>query len=114
MANATNSGRMAACNPNSPSIDTAIAADLWQDHPGLVAHPLVSPTVQVPILSAVDATVGASIGAIIAAPPGHPDPGGASFALFAAGVRDPRPAGFVDASTLVDRAVSSVRPHGAS
>ena len=114
MANATNSGRMAACNPNSPSIDTAIAEDLWQDHPGLVAHPLVSPTVQVQILSAVDATGAASIGAIIAALPGHPDPVGATFALVAAGVLELRATGFVDASTIVARAGSCVPPHGAS
>lgn len=56
------------------------------DHPGLVVHPLVSPGIQVQILSVVDATGDATIGDIIAELPGHPDPVGAIFALAAAGV----------------------------
>ena len=111
MAHATISGRMAARNPNSPSI--AIAGDLDQANPGLVRHPLVTPTVQVQILSAVDATGSATIGGIIAALPGHADPVGATFALIAAGVLELQPQRFIDATTVISRAARGVPLDGA-
>lgn len=104
MANHLSSGRTAARNPYSPSIVTALVGDSGPVHPGLVGHPLVSPTVQVQILSVIDFTGSASIGDIIAELPGHTDPVGAVFALIAAGVLEVRSTGFIDANTIVTRA----------
>ncbi|MGB3336998.1 MAG: hypothetical protein WBA73_07465 [Devosia sp.] len=103
MANATNSGRMAACNPVSPSINTAPVGDPGPVHPGLVEHPLLSPTVQVQILSVVDLTGSASVGNIIAELPNHTDPVGAVIALTTAGALEVRSAGFIDANSVVAR-----------
>lgn len=104
MADFLSSGPMAARNPYSPSIDTALVSDPGPVHPGLVGHPLLTPSVQVQILSVVDATGSASIGDLIAEQPGHPDPVGAVFALIAAGVLEVLSTGFIDANTIVARA----------
>jgi hypothetical protein len=103
MANATNSGRMVAFNPHFLSSDTVAVSDPCLIHPGLVEHPLVSPTMQVQILSIVDATGSASIGSIVAAFPCHRDPVGAVFALIVAGVLNLLTPGFVDANSVVTR-----------
>ncbi|MBU1334474.1 MAG: hypothetical protein KJ944_11730 [Alphaproteobacteria bacterium] len=73
-------------------------------HPGLVGHALLTPSVQVQILSVVDATGSASIGDIIAELPGHTDPVGAVFALITAGVLAVLTTGIIDANTIVARA----------
>lgn len=109
MADFLSSGPTAARNPYSPSIDTALVDDLAPVHPGLVEHPLLTPSVQVQILSVVDVTGSASIGDIIAELPGHADPVGAVFALIAAGVLDVLSTGFVDANTIVARAGNGPR-----
>lgn len=102
-ANATHSGPSAARNP---LFNTNIMLDPSSDcpvHPGLVEHPLVSPSTQVQILSVVDATGSASIGDIIAEIPEHADPVGALFALIAAGALAVLSTGFIDANTIVAR-----------
>lgn len=101
MATATNSGAAAARNPYSPSL---VSCGPGPSHPGLVTHPLVSPTVQVQILSIVDVTGAASIGDIIAELSEHPDPVGAIFALIEASVLAVRSIGIIDANTIVARA----------
>jgi hypothetical protein len=70
---------------------------------GLVQHALVSPMVQVQILSVVDATGTATISDIIAELPGHEDPVGAIFALVAAGVLEILSAGIIDANSIAAR-----------
>ncbi|MHA6691246.1 hypothetical protein [Devosia sp. A449] len=104
MASATNSGPVAARNINFPSIDTAFVGDPDPVHSGLFGHPLLTPTMQVQILSVIDVTGTASIGDIIAELPGHPDPVGAVFALVTARVLAVLSTGFVDANTIVARA----------
>lgn len=102
-ANATHSGPAAARNPISPANDVLglNRADLV--HPGLVNHPTLSPSIQVQILSIVDATGSASIGDIVAELPGHTDPVGAIFALIAADVLVVVTAGIIDAHSIVAR-----------
>ncbi|MHA6730197.1 hypothetical protein [Devosia sp. A369] len=113
MANALNSGPAAARNTYSPSINTAPVGDPSPVHPGLVGHPLLTPSVQVQILSVIDVTGSASIGDIIAELPGHTDPVGAVFALITADVLAVLSTGFVDANTIVARAGQSGLPTGA-
>lgn len=104
MANHLSSGHTAARNPYSPSTNTAPVGDRGPVHPGLVGHSLLTPSVQVQILSVIDATGSASIGDIIAELPGHADPVGAVFALVDADVVEVLTTGFIDANTIVARA----------
>ena len=103
MANATNSGPVAARNTFSPDTEAPAVGSPGPVHPGLVGHPLLTPSVQVQILSVIDATGSASIGDIIAELPGHADPVGAVFALVAAGVLEVLSTGIIDANTIVAR-----------
>lgn len=107
MANATNSGPVVARNPLSPVAHTPAANDAGPVHPGLIGHALVSPSVQVQILSVVDATGSASIGDIIAELPGHEDPVGAIFAMIAANVLMVVTTGIIDAHSIVARTDNS-------
>lgn len=104
MADLLSSGLAAARNPNSPHTESLPASCPGPVHPGLVSHVLLTPSVQVQILSVVDATGTASIGDIIVELPGQTDPVGAVFALISAGVLEVRSAGIVDANTVVARA----------
>lgn len=106
-ANATHSGPAAARNPLFSANDALHPSGAGPVHPGLVEHPLVSPSVQVQILSVVDVTGSASIGDIIAELPNHADPVGAIFALIAADVLKVLSAGFIDANTVLARASNS-------
>lgn len=103
MADLSSSGRMAARNPYSPSIDTAFVGDPGPVHPGLVGHALLTPGVQVQILSVVAATGSSSIGDIVVELPGHPDPVGAIFALIGAGVLRVLSTGIIDHNSVVVR-----------
>lgn len=106
-ANATLSGHAVARNPLFPPANGHGPTDSGLVHPGLVAHALVSPGVQVQILSVIDATGSASIGDIIAELPGHEDPVGAIFALIAAGVLMIVSPGIIDAHSTVARTTGS-------
>lgn len=98
---ATSSGRMAARNPHSATSDLTTSGGAELSHPGLISHPTLTPSVQVQILSAVDATGSASIGDIIAELPGHDDPVSAIFALLAAGALTVVSEGIIDAHTIL-------------
>lgn len=102
-ANTPFSGLAAARNPLSPKTNSPAANDAGPVHPGLVAHALVSPGVQVQILSVIDVTGSASIGDIIAELPGHEDPVGAIFAMIAADVLMIVTSGIIDAHSIVAR-----------
>lgn len=106
-ANATSSGRMAACNPNSPTSDLPASGRTDLSHRGLISHPMLTPSVQVQILSIVDATGSASIGDIVSELPGHDDPVSAIFALVAAGALAVLSEGIIDAHTILARRVPS-------
>lgn len=103
MANAPFSGLAAARNPLSPANDALGLSGSDLLHPGLVNHPTLSPSVQVQILSVIDATGSASIGDIITELPGHADPVGAIFALIAADVLVVLTEGLIDAHAVVAR-----------
>lgn len=103
MARATSSGRAAARNPHFPAIDSIALTDSGPEHPGLVAHPLLTPSVQVQILSVVDATGSASIGDVVDELPGHADPVGATFALILGNVLKVITPGIIDANSIVVR-----------
>lgn len=114
MANAPFSGTAAARNPLSPAANVPALAGTSLTHSGLVDHALVSPSVQVQILSVIDATGSASIGDIIAELPGHTDPVGAIFAMIAAGVLVVVTTGIIDAHSIVARTKNNGprgRPH---
>lgn len=102
-ANATLSGPAAARNPLSPANDVLGLSRNDLMHPGLVSHPMLTPSVQVQILSIVDVTGSASIGDIIAELPGHTDPVGAIFALIAADALVVLTEGIIDAQAIVAR-----------
>ena len=106
-ASATSSGRMAACNPHSLSSDLLGSSGIDLAHPGLISHPTLTPSVQVQILSIVDATGSASLGDIIAELPGHDDPVSAAFALVAAGALVVLSEGIIDAHTVLARRLPS-------
>lgn len=55
-------------------------------HPNLVVHPLITPDVQVALLTAVDETGDASLGDLADAIPAHPQPISAVLALVDAGL----------------------------
>lgn len=109
-ANATNSGPVAACNPHSPTSDLLASGGIDLSHPGLISHPTLTPSVQVQILSIVDATGSASIGEIVAELPGHVDPVSAIFALVAAGALVVLSEGIIDAHTVLARPLPSAQP----
>lgn len=102
-ANATSSGRTAARNPHSPTSGLPASGGAELSHPGLISHPTLTPSVQVQILSIVDATGSASISDIIAELPGHDDPVSAVFALVAAGALVVLSEGIIDAHTVLAR-----------
>lgn len=102
-ANAPFSGNAAARNPLSPKTRAPAANDAGPVHPGLIGHALVSPSVQVQILSVIDVTGSASIGDIIAELPGHTDPVGAIFAMIAADALMVVTTGIIDAHSVVAR-----------
>lgn len=104
---ATNSGPVAARNPLSATSGLPVSGGADLSHPGLIIHPTLTPSVQVQILSIVDATGSASIGDIIAELPGHDDPVSAIFALVAAGALVVLSAGIIDAHTVLARWVPS-------
>lgn len=101
-ANAPFSGLAAARNPLSPQTNAPAANDAGPVHPGLIGHALVSPSVQVQILSIIGVTGSASIGDIIAELPGHADPVGAIFAMIGADVMVVT-TGIIDAHSIVAR-----------
>jgi hypothetical protein len=71
---------------------------------GLVQHVLVSPSVQVQILSIVDATGSATVGDIVAELPDHPDPVGAIAVMIRLQILCPElREGLMDAHTIVRR-----------
>jgi hypothetical protein len=114
MAIATFSGNSAARNPLCPKTKAPAANDAVPTYPGLIGHALVSPSVQVQILSVIDATGAASIGDIIAELPGHADPVGAIFAMIAADVLTVVTTGIIDAHSIVARTNNNGpkgRPH---
>lgn len=106
-ANATNSGPAAARNPHCLSSDLLGSSGIDLAHPGLVNHPALTPSVQVQILSIVDATGSASIGDIVAELPGHNNPVSAIFALVAADVLVVLSDGIIDAHTILARRLPS-------
>ena len=108
MADLLSSGRTAARNPYSPFVEPVGPGPA---HAGLIEHALLTPSVQVQVLSVIDATGSASVGDIIAELPGHPDPVGAIFALVAAGVLQVLSQGLVDANSIVARSGDD-GPHG--
>jgi hypothetical protein len=98
---------------NSSSTATGVAGKSYPFHPhteapsligGLVHHALVSPSVQVQILSVVDVTGSATVGDIIAELPGHPDPVGAIVVMVRLNILVVEVRGTLDASTVVRRA----------
>lgn len=104
---ATNSGPVAARNPLSPTSGLPVSGGADLTHPGLVSHPMLTPSVQVQILSVVDATGSACIGDIVSELPGHEDPVGAIFALVAAGALVVLTEGIIDAHTVLARRLPS-------
>jgi hypothetical protein len=98
---------------NSSSTATGVAGKCYPFHPhteapsligGLVHHVLVSPSVQVQILSVVDLTGSATVGDIIAELPGHSDPVGAIMVMVSLNILLVEVCGTLDASTVVRRA----------
>ncbi len=104
---ATNSGPVAARNPLSATSGLPASGGVDLTHPGLISHPTLTPSVQVQILSIVDATSSASLGDIIAELPGHDDPVSAAFALVAAGALVVLSEGIIDAHTVLARRLPS-------
>ncbi len=81
---------------------------------GLVQHALVSPSIQVQILSIVDETGSATIGDITAEFPDHPDPVGAVMVMVGLNILVLDRRGVLDANTLVRRADREPDPDGAA
>jgi hypothetical protein len=81
---------------------------------GLVQHELVSPSIQVRILSIVDETGSATIGEIADALPDHPDPVGAVAVMIRLGILVAELRGVLDASTILRRADPDPDPAGAA
>jgi hypothetical protein len=100
MADLSSSAAPAANNPYLNSIPYDAPSPLG----GLVQHVLVSPTVQVQILSIVDATESATVGDIVAELPDHPDPAGAIVVMISSHILCPElRGGLMDANTIVRR-----------
>lgn len=98
---------------NSSSTATGVAGKSYPFQPhteapsligGLVHHALVSPSVQVQILSVVDVTGSATVGDIVAELPGHPDPVGAIMVMVRLNILVVEVRGTLDAGTVVRRA----------
>lgn len=81
---------------------------------GVVQHVLVSASIQVQILSIVDATGSATIGDIVAELPGHPDPVGAIMVMVGLHILVLDVDGVLDANTLVRRADTEPDPGAAA
>ncbi|MBE7733261.1 class I SAM-dependent methyltransferase [Devosia faecipullorum] len=81
---------------------------------GMVQHALVSPSIQVQILSIVDETGSATIGDITDELPDHPDPVGAVMVMVGLKILVLDPCGVLDAHTLVRRADPEPDPDGAA
>lgn len=97
----------------SSSTATGVAGKSYPLHPhteapaligGVVHHALVSPSVQVQILSVVDVAGSATVGDIIAELPGHPDPVGAIMVMVRLKILVAEVRGTLDASAVVRRA----------
>ncbi|WEJ34073.1 hypothetical protein [Devosia sp. SD17-2] len=80
---------------------------------GLVQHALVSPSIQIQILSIIDETGSATIGDITAELPDHPDPIGAVMVMVGLNILVLEVCGVLDAHTLVRRADPQPDPDGA-
>ncbi len=74
------------CDPLSRSAPPGPAPAPRDAHPGLVAHPLLTPDLQVTLLAAVDEGADATLGDLVALLPRHPAPAGAVLALVEAGL----------------------------
>lgn len=103
MADTSSSAASAANKPHSP-FSTAQSPELPRLFKGFVRHFLMSPTIQVRILSIVDEAGSATVGDATEGLPGHPDPVGAlkvmiDLGILVAEVRR----GVLDASTLIRR-----------
>lgn len=81
---------------------------------GLVQHALVSPSIQVQILSIVDATGSATIGDIVVELPNHPDPVGAIMGMVGLNILVLDVDGVLDANTTVRRADPQPDPEAAA
>lgn len=81
---------------------------------GMVQHALVSPSIQVQILSIIDATGSATIGDITDELPDHPDPVGAVMVMVGLNILVLDLRGVLDAHTLVRRADPKPAPDGAA
>jgi hypothetical protein len=79
---------------------------------GLVQDPSISPSMQVQILSVVDAAGSAALGDIIGELPAHPDPVAAILTLVRAGILSLDVRGLIDANTLVSRIPTDPDPSG--
>lgn len=104
---------MAICSGGVPVIKS-FSSPIATDAPalavaGLVAHPALTPEVQIGILSVVDATGSATLGDI-ADSVEHSLSSTAALALVAAGVLDIEPVAVIDANTRVTRHVAGQAP----
>jgi len=114
MADISSSAASAANKPHS-HFSTAQSPELPRLFKGFVRHFLMSPTIQVRILSIIDEAGSATVGDVMEGLPGHPDPVGAlevmiDLGILVAEVRG----GVLDASTLIRRSPDDPsRPDGA-
>lgn len=100
MADKPSTALMAANKSLSYSIPVDAPAILG----GLVQHELMPASVQVRILSIVDATGSATVGEIVDGLPGHPDPVGAVVIMIRLGILVADLRGVLDQHTVVRRA----------
>lgn len=103
MADTPSSAASAANKPHSHS-STAQSPEVPRLFKGFVRHFLMSPTIQVRILSIIDEAGNATVRDVMEGLPGHPDPVGAVQVMIEAGilVAEVR-RGVLDASTLLRR-----------
>jgi hypothetical protein len=104
---------MAICSGGVPAIKS-FSSPIATDAPapavaGLIAHPALTPEVQIGILSVVDATGSATLGDI-ADSVEHSLSSTAALALVAAGVLEIEPVAVIDANTRVTRRVAGQAP----
>lgn len=106
MANSSSTAAGAAgkCNPFHTHTEGPLLIG------GMVHHALVSPSVQVQVLSVIDVTGSATVGDIIAELPGHDDPVGAILVMVRLNILMVEVRGILDASTLVRRAAPEPDP----
>jgi hypothetical protein len=103
MADTSSSAAQAANKPHS-HFSTAQSPELPRLFKGFVRHFLMSPTIQVRILSIIDEAGSATVGDVIEALPGHPDPVGALQVMIDLGILIAEVRGGVlDANTLLRR-----------